>query len=147
MIENRFIEQMEENVKFSLIYPYHIHYDKLMDNMYHNPEHKNSHHTHSFAEVLRVAYLEAKAFYLTEEDKAYYSAQEIDFINKVLADECTKIDKGMAIVNLDIDEETMEMLDEYKIRNNMTFEEAIVDILTKAVQNPERLEELIANED
>ena len=42
MRDNFFMEQMEENTKFNLIFPYHIHHDKLLGNEYYNPEHPDS---------------------------------------------------------------------------------------------------------
>ena len=115
--------------------------------MYHNPSHKNDYHRHSFPEVLRIAYLEPKAFYLTEEDKKYYSTQEIDFINKIINFESEKIDNGMVLVDLELSEETLKMLDEYKEIHSMTFEEAVVDILTRAVRNPEMLKNMLDEAD
>ena len=139
----RFMEQMEENIRFSLIYPYHINHNNLLGNMYHNPSHKEAYHGHSFPEIIRIAYRESKAFYLTDEDKKYYSAQEIEFIDKVIDSENKKIDQGMVLVDLELSEETLKMLDEYKSIHNMTLEEAVVDILTQAVKNPEVLQNVV----
>lgn len=141
MKDNRFMEQMEENVRYNLIYPYHINFEHYKGNSYHNEECEDTFHKHYFEEVLKVAYLEPHAFYLTEEDRKYYSEQEIEFINKVKADETQKLDNGMVLVNLDISEEAIEMIDVYKLQNNMTFEEAVIDILKKIIDNPEMLKE------
>lgn len=126
---------MEENVKFNLVFPYHINTDELVGNVYHDKNFLKSYHTHSFSEVLRIAYLESKAFYLTEEDKKCYSNQEIEFIEKVLECERTKIDNGMVLVDLELSEETLGMIEKYKQIHNMTFEEAVNDILIKAIED------------
>jgi len=141
MRDNLFMDQMEENVKFNLIFPYHIHHDKLLGNEYYNPEHPDSYHCHKFEDVLHAAYMEAKAFYLTDEDKKYYSEQEIEFINKVIEDESKKIDAGYEIITLDLEEETIAMIEAYRTQKGMTFEEAVIDILKKAIENPEVLKE------
>ena len=139
MRDNLFIEQMEENTNFNLVFPYHIHHDKLLGNEYYNPEHPDSYHCHRFEDVLHAAYMEAKAFYLTDEDKKYYSEQEIEFINKVIEDESKKIDAGYEIITLDLEEETIAMIEAYRAQNGMTFEEAVIDILKSAMEHPDVL--------
>ena len=136
MSEFSFMEQMEENVKFSLIFPYHIDFDKLVGHDYYNPKYGDC---HTFEDVLRKAYLEPKAFHLTLEDMKYYSTQEYEFIQKVINDEGKKLDNGMELVNLDLTDETLDMLMEYKLKHNLTFEEAVIDILTKVLKNPKIL--------
>lgn len=132
-----FLDQMEENTKFSLLFPFHIHHERLIGNDFYNKEFPNTYHCHSFEEVLHKAYREPKAFYLTEEDKKYYSSQEITFIKKVIEDEVKRIDSGMVIVNLDLEDETLTFIEEYKLKNNLTFEEAITDILKKMIEEKE----------
>lgn len=133
MSDSRFMDQMEENVSFSLLYPYHIQFDKLLGNLCFNSRYPDSYHKHDFESVLHDAYMEPKAFYLTDEDKKYYSEQEIEFINKVIADESKKIDDGMVIVNLELDEDVISMIDSYRAEHRLTFEQAIVQILEKIV--------------
>lgn len=140
-----FIEQMEENTKFNLVYPYHLREDKVLGNISYNKDYADSLHCHYFDDVLHAAYLEPYAFYLTDEDKKYYSAQEIEFIDKVIADESKKLDSGMVLVNLDLAQETIDQIELYKIQNDMTFEEAVIDILKKIVENPEVLKETTEN--
>ncbi len=137
MSEFSFMEQMEENVKFNLIFPYHIDFDKLVGHDYYNPNHSDAFHCHTFEEVLRKAYLEPKAFHLTLEDMKYYSVQEYEFIQKVIDDEGRKLDNGMELVNLDLTEDALDRLMTYKLEHNMTFEEAVIDILKKSLDNPE----------
>jgi hypothetical protein len=129
-----FIDQMEENVRFNLCYPYHIHREKLQ-----KPEPEcfpTARHTHSFEMLLKRAYCEPFAFYLTEEDMAAYSAQELEFIARVVAFEQERIQSGQCIVDLNIDDDTMEYLLNYKTTHKLTFEEAVVDILSKIIENP-----------
>lgn len=133
-----FLEQMEENTQLSLIYPFHINHNKLLGNDFYNENYPNTYHSHSFEEVLQKAYREPKAFYLTKEDKKYYSLQEIDFINKVINYEIDKIDKGMKLVNIELAEETIEYINQYKLEHNITFEKAINDILKKMIQEQKK---------
>lgn len=134
-----FMDRMEENVNFNLTFPYHIYHDKLLEPNNYNPEYPDSYHAHRFEDVLLAAYKEPKAFYLTCEDKKYYSEQEIEFINKVIEDESKKLDNGMVLVTFDLEESTIELLNEYKNKMNMTTEEAIIDILQKTIDNPDIL--------
>lgn len=138
-MKNRFMEQMEENVKYNLIYPYHIDFEKYLDNEYHNEKYPDAYHKHSFEEILHVAYMEPYAFYLTEEDKKYYSEQEILFIEKVKEDESRKLDSGMEMVTFDLSEEAQNAIEIYKLKYQMTFEEAIIDILKKIIEDKENI--------
>ena len=125
-MEFSFMEQMEENTGFSLIYPYHVDFDKLIGNDFYNKDYPDAFHCHSFEEVLQKAYREPRAFYLTGEDVRYYSTQEIEFIQKVIKDETRKLDEGFEIVTLNLNDDVMDMLIQYKLENNMTFEEAVI---------------------
>ena len=125
--------------RYSLIYPYHIDFEKLLNKDNYNNNYPDAYHCHSFEEVLQKAYLESKAFYLTDSDKIYYSSQELEFIKKVIEDETEKINKGYKLTTLDFTEETLEMLNQYKKIKNMTFEEAVTDILMTVVKNPDIL--------
>ena len=135
-----FIDQMEENVRFNLCYPYHMNRDKMQKPETVHPAFPNALHTHSFELLLKRAYQEPFAFYLTEEDMKAYSAQELEFISRVISFEQERINAGQCIIELDIEDETMEYLLSYKEKNNMTFEEAVVDILTKLISDPSVLE-------
>ncbi len=134
-----FIDQMEENVRFNLCYPYHMNREKMQNPETVHHSFPDALHTHDFETVLKRAYREPFAFYLTEEDMKAYSSQELEFIAKVIAFEKERINAGQCVIDLDIDEETMEYLLDYKQKHNMTFEEAIVDILTKLISNPDML--------
>lgn len=134
-MDSTFIQQMEENTCFSLLYPYHIKQEDLLGNHEFSPNECGYYNEKSFEKLLNIVYLEPKAFYLTEDDKKFYSNQELEFINRVIIDELKKIEKGMVIINIDMTPDTLELLEEYKAKNNMTFEEAVIDILTKFVKN------------
>lgn len=135
-----FIEQMCENVKTSLIFPFHIKQEKLHyedgNNLYFNPDYPDSYHEHSFENVLRVAYQQPYAFYLTKEDKKYYSEQERVLIDSVIKREIDLLNQGYKLMTLDMTEETEEMLQEYCAKNGFTMEEGVVDILKKIVTDP-----------
>ena len=75
-----FLELVENMASFNLFFPFHIYFNKLDGNLSFNPSFQESFHEHTFEGVLKIAYLEPFAFYLTEEDKEYYSKQEIKFI-------------------------------------------------------------------
>ncbi len=134
-----FVDQMEENVRFNLCYPYHMNRDKMLRPETVHPSFPDALHTHSFEKLLSRAYREPFAFYLTDKDKTAYSAQELEFIARVVAFEQERINNGQCLIDLDITDETMEFLLKYKAQHNMTFEEAVVDILTKIIGNPEMI--------
>ena len=48
MSEFKFIEQMEENVKFNLIFPFHIDFKQLIGNSTYNKKYPGNYHHHSF---------------------------------------------------------------------------------------------------
>lgn len=134
-----FIDQMEENVRFNLCYPYHMNREKMQNPGMVHPCLLNHLHTHSFEMLLKRAYQEPFAFYLTEEDMKAYSAQELEFIARVIALEQKRINSGQCIVDLELDADSMEYLMQYKQQHNLTFEEAVVDILTKMMHDPRLL--------
>lgn len=134
-----FIDQVEENVCFNLTFPYHIKFEDLLGNDFYNKDYKDAFHCHSFEDVLLKAYREPKAFYLTEDDRKYYSEQEITFIEKIIEDEKKKIENGYEIVTLNLEDEVIDYINEYKFQKNLTFEEAIIDILKEIVKNPDCL--------
>lgn len=64
-------------------YPYHIHFDKLIDKEHYNPKYQNCYHKHDEMAIIRTIYKEPYAFYLTEEDKEYYPENELKAIEVV----------------------------------------------------------------
>lgn len=134
-----FIDQMEENVCFNLRYPYHMNREKMQNPGMVHPCFLNNLHTHSFEMLLKRAYQEPFAFYLTDEDMKSYSAQELEFIARVIAFEQKRINDGQCIVDIELDADSMEYLMQYKQQHNLTFEEAVVDIIAKMMQDPRLL--------
>ena len=128
-----FMEQMEENTKFNLIFPYHIQKEKLLGNLSFS-ETEETFHKHTFEEVLSVAYKEPLAFYLTECDETYYSKQELEFIKRVIDCERDKNSKGYQVCNFELDEETINMLNEYRKQRNLTIEEVVNEILKEIIK-------------
>ena len=96
--EKFFMNRMEENVCYNLIFPFHIHLDKVKGTDYFNPNYPDSYHEHTFASVLSLAYREPEAFYLTDEDKTllirYHKCEcfglILDWINHGIKDDYTK---------------------------------------------------------
>lgn len=134
MSENLFFEQMEENTKFNLFFPFHLNPEKLIGNYEYDPKYGNSLHCHYYSDVLHVAHIEPLAFYFTEEDRKYYSEQEALFIEKIQAVEAKKISKGYQTLTLELEEDTIEFFNQYRADKNLTIEEAIVDILTQLTE-------------
>ena len=134
MCQHAFIEQMEENTKFSLNYTYHIDKTKLREQSPYIAPENGEGHAHSFEEVLQIVHMEPLAFYLTEEDNHCYSEQERQFINKVKETEVEKINKGYVPIDLELTPETIYLLEEYKKLYNLTTEEAIIQILKMAIK-------------
>ena len=127
------MDQMEENTGYNLVYPFHIKHDEVKGNCTFNKE-MGVYHRHYFHETLKVAYLEPFAFFLTEDDMKFYSAQEIAFIDKVIACERNKLDSGFQLMSFNLDEKTLAFIEDYKQKNNVTTEEAVNAILCKIVE-------------
>lgn len=136
-----FIDQVEENTRYNLTFPFHIKHDELLGNDYYNPDYPDTYHSHSFESVLEKAYREPKAFYLTEEDKEYYSKQEITLIEKLIEDETKKVNNDYKIVQLNLTEESIDFLNKYKEEKDLTFEEAIIEIIKEMIENQDFLKE------
>ncbi len=130
-----FTNQMEENAGLMLSYPFHLYRDKMQECMH--PSMPSTQTARSFEQVLKKAYREPFAFYLTPEDKKAYSEQEIQLLTKTIELEQKRINDGMCIIDLNLDEETIAYIMLYKTRYNLTFEEAVVDILSKLLANTE----------
>lgn len=137
-----FTNQMEENTGFVLSYPFHINHDKLQQ----KPPIAMpcAQVANSFERVLKRAYREPFAFYLTDEDKKAYSEQEVKLLLKVVEIEQQRINNGMCVVDIDLDEETFAYLILYKNAHNLTLEEAIIQILSKVLDDSTK-DTLIAN--
>ena len=131
-----FIDQMEENTQFFLRYPFHLDNSKLLNHSV--TVYPEKEEVKSFARLLQKAYKEPFAVYLTEEDRKSYSEQELTLFDKVIAREQELVSKGMCIIDLEINEETLDMLLEYKNQYHITFEEAIVNIIKQFLDIQER---------
>ena len=127
-----FMGQMEENTRYSLVFPFHIDHSKLLGRQFFS-ESEISFHQHTFEDVLKDAFMEPNAFYLTDEDKEFYSKQELTFIEKVIACEKAKIEKGYEMMSFELEEETINYINIYKEQNNCTFEEAVNKILKEMI--------------
>lgn len=130
-----FTNQMEENTGLTLSYPFHLNRDKLQEYMH--PSMPCAQAARSFEQVLKKAYREPFAFYLTDEDKRAYSEQEINLLLKTVEMEQKRINDGMCIIDLNLDAETLAYIMIYKRKHNFTFEEAVIDILSKLLASPE----------
>lgn len=128
-----FMNQMEENCKFNLVYPFHIKSDALRGNLDFNLS-LGVFHRHDFPSLLKVAYLEPYAFYLTEDDKPFYSNQELIFVEKVLECEKAKMALGSELMTFELTDETLCFLEQYREKNGYTMEEAINCILKEIIK-------------
>lgn len=57
--------------------PYHINFDKALNPQSFNPDYADCYHKHDETGVIRTIYKEPYAFYFTDEDKTYYSEEEL----------------------------------------------------------------------
>ena len=63
--------------------PYHIDFEKWIDKNHYNPDYSEHYHKHNQSGIIRTIYKEPFAFYLTQEDKTYYSESELKAIQIV----------------------------------------------------------------
>lgn len=133
-VKDYFMDQMEENTKFNLIFPYHINRKKLLGNLKF-AEGEIMFHTHSFEDLLQIVYKEPLAFELLGSDLEYYSKQEIEFIKRITECEKLKIDSGKVIMNFELEDEAIAMLETLKSQTNKTTEELLTEIITEFVKN------------
>lgn len=131
-MENFTIEQMTENTKLSLVYPFHMNMKLILDKSKGYNEYNEA---PNFETALMAAYLEPNAFYLTEEDEDKYSHQEFLLLEATRRDQIDKLARGYELVTLDLTPETLEYLEEYKRRTGLTTEEAVISILKKIIED------------
>lgn len=129
-----FTNQMEENVGFQLVYPCHINADKLTNTTIPPLAVLNKIETNSFERVLHYIYREPFAVYLTDEDKQYYSEQQLTLIEKVIAREQCQSKRNMALIELDLTPEAIAYILDYKNIYNLTFEDALQAIIASACE-------------
>lgn len=126
-----FTNQVEENVGKFLSYPFHVDNTKLTNiQPIAFPDARNA---RTFEDVLQHAYKEPFAVYLTEDDKSAYSAQELELLNAVITFEQERVNQGMCKIDINIDDETMDALLDYKTEHRLTFEQAVIELLTKMI--------------
>ena len=75
-------EQIIDNLGMGLVFPFHINHELRQSEYYYNKDYTEF-HTHNFYSVVLRVSEEPKAFYLTDEDKQYYSKQELEVIEKI----------------------------------------------------------------
>ena len=71
-----------EGCRAGLIFPFHIEHSLRESDYFYN-ENYTEFHTHEFQSVVVRVYEDQRAFYLTEEDKKYYSKQELEVIEQI----------------------------------------------------------------
>ena len=75
-------DEIMEECRTGLIFPYHINHALRQSKKFYNKKYIEF-HEHSFDSIVFAVYDEPKAFYLTEEDKEYYSKQELEVIETI----------------------------------------------------------------
>lgn len=75
-------EQIMNEHETNLIYPFHINHELKSGKRYYNEKY-NDFHEHDFYTIITIVNDDKNAFYLTEEDKEYYSKQELNIIEKI----------------------------------------------------------------
>ena len=135
MNKTSFMEQMENNTTFNLLYPYHIRHEKLRGDLAFSKK-TNSFHCHSFEDVLYVAYAEPLAFYLTHKDLPYYSSQELEFISKVVSHEVKKIERGRVFISFNVSNDFSAELDEFGqyLGLGIKHEDALSNIMANPIE-------------
>lgn len=73
--------EMSEFIRDNLFYTYHVYKDKLIsDDLSDDTDYS---HEHTFEAILIAYVLEPEAIYLTDEDKKWYSEQELRILDKL----------------------------------------------------------------
>ncbi|WP_256972595.1 DUF2538 family protein [Saccharibacillus sp. O23] len=73
--------QITDNLRTG-IYPYHIRHDLRQSDYFYNEKYTEF-HEHDFESIIVRVSEEPEAFYLTEDDKKYYSAKELEAIERI----------------------------------------------------------------
>ena len=138
--EKKFREEVLEKTKLSKnsVYPYHLKSELIMTNKI-NPLKR---YCHTFDEVLEVMKIEPFAFYITNEDKIFYSSQEIEDIedfkkviltNNVDMDTINNIEFYLKDINLTLEE--VVLLKKYSDLKQMTIRDSVFEILRQSIKN------------
>lgn len=75
-------EQIMDECMVGLVFPFHIEHPLRVSEYYYNKDYTEF-HEHDFESIVLRVSEEPETFYLTEEDKEYYSKQELDAIEKI----------------------------------------------------------------
>lgn len=75
-------EVIMEECRTGLVFPFHINHALRESNYYYN-EGYTEFHAHDFHDIVLRVWDDPKAFYLTDEDKEYYSKQELEVIKAI----------------------------------------------------------------
>ena len=75
-------EEIMDDCRTGLIFPFHINHALRESNYFYNEDYIEF-HDHNFYDVVLSVWNDPKAFYLTEEDKEYYSKQELEVIEVI----------------------------------------------------------------
>lgn len=75
-------EEIMNYYSVGLVFPYHINHDLRQSTYFYNKDYTEF-HAHDFHDIVLRVSEEPKAFYLTEDDKEYYSKQELEIIEKI----------------------------------------------------------------
>lgn len=75
-------ERIMDDYRTGLIFPFHINHKLRQSEYFYNKDYAEFHEHDFYSVILRVSE-EPKAFYLTKEDKEYYSKQELEVIEKI----------------------------------------------------------------
>lgn len=65
-------DEIMEECRTGLVFPYHINHDLRQSERFYHRDYAEF-HEHSFNDIIYAVNDEPQAFYLTEEDKEYYS--------------------------------------------------------------------------
>ena len=82
MYKYNIAEQIMDKYRTGLVFPFHIDHELRQGGHFYNKSYTEF-HEHDFHSIILRVSEEPNAFYLTEDDKEYYSRQELDVIEKI----------------------------------------------------------------
>ena len=82
VIMKKSADEIMEECRTGLVFPYHINHDLRQSERFYHRDYAEF-HEHSFNDIIYAVNDEPQAFYLTEEDKEYYSKQELEVIETI----------------------------------------------------------------
>lgn len=75
-------ELIMDEFMVGLVFPFHINHSLRVSEYFYNADYAEF-HEHDFQSIVLRVSEEPEAFYLTEEDRKYYSKQELDAIEQI----------------------------------------------------------------